>query len=237
MLGGDHSLKFGVGWRTQSDPDLLALQRRRARRACSASATRAANCGDGAYVAGRLGHRRRAVPGASSIATSSLNNDWWTYNGYIQDGFSRGRWRLNGGLRYDWQQSKCLGGCVPANALRPDLLPAQCEEATDDRPVTGKKIQPFGNWSPRVSATYDLFGNGKTQVHASGSYFYDTKITLANALGGLVHADPLTLGTEPSSGACSTTAERRAGPTPTCDGLVQVNELIGTPTVEQHALR
>ena len=36
--------------------------------------------------------------------------------------------RLNGGLRYDWQQSKYLGGCVPANALVPDLLPAQCEE-------------------------------------------------------------------------------------------------------------
>ena len=61
----------------------------------------------------------------------------------------------------------------------------------------GKKIQAFGNWSPRVSATYDLFGNGKTQVHASGSYFYDTKITLANSLGGLCHADRADVGTEP----------------------------------------
>ena len=61
------------------------------------------------------------------------NNDWWTYNGYIQDSYSRGRWRLNGGLRYDWQQSKYLGGCVPANVIVPDLLPAQCEERDADR--------------------------------------------------------------------------------------------------------
>ena len=118
-------------------------------------------------VAVGLGGRPRAVPGASSIATSSANNDWWTYNGYIQDGYSRGRWRLNGGLRYDWQQSKYLGGCVPANVPLPTLLPAQCEEATEVDSITGSEIQSFSNWSPRVSATYDLFGNGKTPVHAS----------------------------------------------------------------------
>ena len=74
---------------------------------------------------------------------------------------------------------------MPSNIIRPDLLPAQCEEETMTDEVSGEKIQPFSNWSPRLSATYDLFGNGKTQVHASGSYFYATKITLANALAGL----------------------------------------------------
>ena len=44
------------------------------------------------------------------------------------------------------------------------------------------------NWAPRLSATYDLFGNGKTSVHASFSYYYATKITLANSLGGIVTA-------------------------------------------------
>ena len=63
--------------------------------------------------------------------------------------------------------------------------------------INGQKIQSFGNWSPRLSATYDLFGNGKTSVHASGSYYYDTKITLANSLGGLFTQTALTWGTEP----------------------------------------
>ena len=57
-----------------------------------------------------------------------------------------------------------------------------------------------------MSATYDLFGNGKTSVHASYSYYYETKITLANALGGLFTATALTWGNNTSSGACSTTA-------------------------------
>ena len=72
--------------------------------------------------------------------------------------------------------------------------------------VTGKKIQSFGNWSPRLSATYDLFGNGKTSVHASGSYYYATKITLADSLDGLFTQTALTWGPNLSSGACSTTA-------------------------------
>ena len=67
-------------------------------------------------MAGR--HRRPGcVPRTATLYRDQLlNNDWWTYNGYIQDGYSRGRLRLQGGLRYDWQTSKYLGGCVPANA-------------------------------------------------------------------------------------------------------------------------
>ena len=65
MLGGDHSLKFGLGWRTQPDPDLLALQRRRARAACSASATPLAGLRRRRLRAGGLGGRHRAVPGGA----------------------------------------------------------------------------------------------------------------------------------------------------------------------------
>ena len=76
-------------------------------------------------------------------------------------------------MRYDWQHSKYDGGCVPENVIRPDLLPAQCEEATQSgiNPNTGQmeKIQPFGNWSPRLSVTYDMFGNGKTALKGSVS--------------------------------------------------------------------
>ena len=85
--------------------------------------------------------------------------------------------RVNGGVRYDWQTSKYLGGCVPANPIRPDLLPSQCESETQVDPTTGKKIQNFSQFAPRVSVTYDLFGNGKTSFHVSGAYYFATRIT------------------------------------------------------------
>ncbi|HET7698406.1 MAG TPA: carboxypeptidase regulatory-like domain-containing protein [Vicinamibacterales bacterium] len=227
-FGGDHSLKFGLGWRRNPIQSFSHYSGgARAHLQCVGNST--ANCGDGSRVA--LGSSAGYVPYQAVLYRDQLlNNDWWSYNGYIQDGFSRGRWRLNGGLRYDWQQSKWLGGCVPSNMLRPDLLPSQCEEATDTDPGTGKRIQSFGNLSPRVSGTYDLLGNGKTQVHANWSYFYATKITLANQLGGLATATQLTWGPNQSSGACSTTANAPCWTDANMDGLVQVNELIGTPS-------
>jgi hypothetical protein len=227
-FGGDHSLKFGLGWR-RNPIQTFSHYSGGSRAHLQCVGNNAANCGDGTRVP--LGSAAGLVPYRAVLYRDQLlNNDWWTYNGYIQDGFSRGRVRLNGGLRYDWQTSKYLGGCVAPNVMRPDLLPAQCEEATDKDAATGKKIQAFGNWSPRVSATYDLFGSGKTQVHASGSYFYATKITLANQLGGLFTTTSLTWGSNPSSGACSTTAGSSCWNDANMDSQIQVNELLGIPS-------
>jgi hypothetical protein len=224
-LGGDHSLKFGLGWR-RNPIQTFSHYSGGARGQVQCVGNALANCGDGKSAA--VGSATGIVPFQAVLYRDDLlNNDWWSYNGYIQDGFSRGRWRLNGGVRYDWQQSKYLGGCVPANPLRPDLIPSQCETATSTDVSNGKKIQSFSNWSPRFSATYDLFGNGKTQVHASGSYFYNTKITLANALGGLASTATLTWGPNQSSGACSATANAPCWNDANGDTLVQVNELIG----------
>jgi hypothetical protein len=227
-LGGDHSLKFGVGWR-RNPIATFSHYSGGARPSVQCVGNASANCGDGSYVA--VGSAAGVVPFQADIYRDQLkNNNWWTYNGYLQDSFSRGRWRLNGGLRYDWQQSKYLGGCVPANVLLPTLLPAQCETATQKDVNNGKAIQPFSNWSPRLSATYDLFGNGKTQLHASGSYYYSTKITLADSLGGLFTQTRLRWGPNLSSGACNT-ASSGCWTDANRDGLVQVNELTGLPSV------
>jgi hypothetical protein len=227
VLGGDHSLKFGAGWRKAPIMSFSHYSGGvRAHVQCVGNAS--ANCGDGQRVA--LGSATGIVPYQAVMNRDQLrNNDWWTYFGYIQNEYSRGRVRLKGGLRYDWQQSKHLGGCVPANMFIPDRLPAQCEEATQVDALNGKKIQPFGNWSPRLGATYDLFGDGKTSIHASGSYYYDTKITLANSLTGLFSVTTLTWGPNASSGACSTTAGAPCWNDANLDGKVQLNELIGEP--------
>jgi hypothetical protein len=226
-LGGDHSLKFGMGWQ-RAPVQTFSHYSGGARASVQCVGNNSNNCGDGNYV----------TPGTATgiVARSAVlyrdrngtNNDWWTYNGYIQDSYSRGRLRLNGGLRYDWQQSKYLGGCVPGNPIVPDLLPAQCDQATQTDATNGNKIQPFSNWSPRISATYDLFGTGKTQIHGSVSYYYDTRITLADSLSGL-GAIRLTWGNNQSSGACSTAANSSCWTDVNLDGLIQRNELTGTP--------
>jgi hypothetical protein len=227
FLGGDHSLKFGVGYR--QNPILTYTHTSGGGRAtvqCVGNSLN--NCGDGrTYVA--PGSPEGLVARNVSLTRNRLtNNDWWSYNGYIQDSFSRGRIRINAGLRYDWQQSKWLGGCVPENPVVPDLLPGYCEgEKTGGiNPITDEfeELRPFSNWSPRVSATYDLFGNGKTALKASGSYYYATKITLANNLSGLP-ATTLEWGNNASSGFCSSNPNTSCWQDLNLDGFAQRNEL------------
>src|SRR5262249_19371576 len=225
-LGGDHSLKFGLGWR-RNPIQTFSHYSGGGRALVQCVGNNANNCGDGGYVP--VGSAAGIVPFQADIYRDRLlNNDWWSYNGYMQDSYSRGRWRVNGGIRYDWQQSKWLGGCGPANILVPTLLPSQCETATQVDSTTGQKIQSFGNWSPRVSVTRDLFGDGKTQIHGAASYYYDTKITLANALGGLSTLARLRWGPNASSGACTGAS---CWTDANMDGVIQVSELTGTPSV------
>jgi hypothetical protein len=228
-LGGDHSLKFGVAYRRAptatfshySGGALAYLQ-------CNGNTT--ANCADNRIVPGTAGPG--LVPYRAELYRDQLRNSvWWSWSGYLQDSFSRGKFRVTGGLRYDWQHSRYDGGCVPENVLRPDLLPAQCEEATQSgiNPNTGEveKIRPFGNLSPRGSVTYDLFGTGKTALKASAGFYYKTRETLADNLSGLFSVTRLTFGSNNNNGTCTGSS---CWTDANMDGLVQANELTGTPT-------
>jgi hypothetical protein len=226
LLGGDHSLKFGLGYRNSGQQTFSHYAGGiRATVQCVGNAT--ANCGDGKYVPAGAASGITAFQ-AVAYRDQLINTLWWSWSGYVQDSYSVGRWRVNGGLRYDWQQSKTKAGCVPANNVMPTVLPAQCEDGTSVDPVTGQPIPAFGNWSPRVSVTRDLFGNGKTQVHATGSYYYQTRFVLANNLTGLFSQPALTWGPNLSSGACGTATG--CWQDTNLDGFVQPNELIGNPT-------
>jgi hypothetical protein len=230
VIGGDHSLKFGAGYRRNPVTTFNHFSGGgRATVVCVGN--NLDNCGDTrTYVA--PGSTKGLVPFNAVLSRDSLSttNDWWSYNGYIQDSYSYKRLRVNAGLRYDWQQSKYLGGCVAANPVAPDLLPAQCEDEKSSglNAVTGKEeaLRPFHQFSPRMSLTYDLFGNGKTALKATGSYYYDVKVTLADSLSGLGTLN-LTWGNNATSGACQgnscwNDANR--------DGFIQRSELTGIPT-------
>jgi hypothetical protein len=228
-LGGDHSLKFGLGYRRAptttfshySGGAIAYLQ-------CNGNVV--GNCSDARIAPGAAG--AGLVPYRAELYRDALRNSvWWSWSGYLQDSYSRGKFRVNGGLRYDWQHSRYDGGCVPENVLRPDLLPAQCEEPTQSgiNPNTGQveKIRPFGNLSPRASVTYDLFGSGKTAIKAGGGYYFKTRETLADNLSGLFQVTRLTFGSNNNNGTCTGTS---CWTDANMDGIVQAGELTGVPT-------
>jgi hypothetical protein len=229
MLGGDHALKFGAGYRRNPVRSYRHFSGGgRAFVQCVGNVL--AGCGDASTFV-PVGSATGLVPRQAVLQRDSLvNNDWWTWSAYVQDSFSVDRLQVTAGLRYDWQQSKWLGGCVPANVIRPDLLPAQCQDATQSAisPLTGEveEIQPFGNFAPRMSVTYDIRGTGKTVARASGSYYYATRMSLANALSGLGQVT-LTWGPNQDSGVCRASCWTDANR----DGVIQSSELTGTPTV------
>ena len=230
MLGGDHSLKFGLGYRKAPIVSFSHYSGgAQARVQCVGNTL--GGCGDGNCAA--AGSAAGIVPfSAVALSRPAGNNDWWSYNGYIQDSYSRGR------IAPERRPPLRLAAVQVPRRLRAGQRRRArtcCRRSAKRRrrptPSNGKKIQAFGNWSPRLSATYDLFGNGKTQVHASGSYYYDTEDHAGQrADRASSRTTTLTWGTNQSNGLCSTTAGASCWNDANRDGVVQANELIGTPT-------
>jgi hypothetical protein len=87
-------------------------------------------------------------------------------SGYAQDTLTTGNLTANIGLRYDIQKGNNEGVTVPANALRPDLLPAVTYSGGD----IGFEWKGF---SPRLGLTYALGKDRKTLLRASYARFQD----------------------------------------------------------------
>jgi hypothetical protein len=85
---------------------------------------------------------------------------------YVQDTMTTGNLTANVGIRYDRQGGDNIADSVPANSVRPDLLPA-----------TAYGGGPIGftwkTWSPRVGLTYALGKDRATLLRASYSRFAD----------------------------------------------------------------
>jgi hypothetical protein len=165
LLGGDHQIKFGLRykfWETGSG----------------------SHWGGNAVAQYDDLDNNDATPVTPELARiyrdANTLSKTWTYGAYLQDNFSRGKLRLNLGLRYDFQDGKTMGTCVPASTFAPDILPAFCWNGSD-------QTRPWRDWAPRISATYDLFGTGKTVLKGTYAMYFDQ--------GGLIS----TLGGNPAS--------------------------------------
>jgi hypothetical protein len=161
LLGGDHTTKFGVRYRnTPWETNTYWT---------GGAEARISN-NFGLRPDGSLGPDRARLYRPGSNPTGL-----YTVGTYLQDNYSKGRLRLNLGVRWDYQNDEAKAGCVDANPIIPDLLPAQCFEGAD-RNVN------FSDISPRISATYDLLGTGKTVLKGGYAQYYGQGVGLAGAL-------------------------------------------------------
>jgi hypothetical protein len=85
---------------------------------------------------------------------------------YIQDAITLHRLTLNAGLRYDHLHTVVTDVALPAGRF----VPARTFGQKDVVDADGNHLDRLPNWndfSPRLSATYDLFGDAKTAIKAS----------------------------------------------------------------------
>jgi hypothetical protein len=141
-LGGDHALKFGYRWRSAHS---VSLNHR------------------GGYTYARY---TNGVPNSAEIwrdqnSVSHLNTNAF----YVQDTFTKNRFTLNIGARYDMQDDAQLAAAVPANPFFPTLMPAVDFKGADAGVV-------WKDFSPRIGFTYDLKGDGRNVLSSSYAVYY-----------------------------------------------------------------
>ena len=151
-IGGEHAMKFGVRYRH------TPYETKR-------------KVGGGA-----IARFRNDVPSEAEISRDGyLSRDLWSWSGYITDSYRRGRLTLNIGARIDYQDDEALATSTEANAILPDLLPALDFEGAD----SGAE---YVDVSPRLGATFDLTGDGKTAIKGNLARYYGIGIFTASPL-------------------------------------------------------
>jgi hypothetical protein len=100
---------------------------------------------------------------------------------YGQDSFTKGRLNLTGGIRWERIEGYLPAQTTPSSRFFPDGLVFQgvtingvAQNYTVQKNFTAVHDDPLWyNWAPRIAATYDLFGNGKTALKASWGRYLD----------------------------------------------------------------
>jgi hypothetical protein len=152
FLGGDHSTKFGVRWRSTPYETI-------------------SKTGGGATA--RI--RASGVNEVDVTRDGDTNREMWQYSFYFSDSYKVDRATLTWGLRFDHQDDRAIAASIPANPLLPDLLPAVIFNGADGD-------AQYNDLAPRLAFTYDLRGTGQTVLKASAARYYGLGIYTAGSI-------------------------------------------------------
>lgn len=152
FLGGDHSTKFGVRWRSTPYETI-------------------SKTGGGATV----NIRANGDHYVALTRDGDTNREMWEYSAYFNDSWRLNRATINWGVRFDHQDDRAIAANIPAHPIVPDLLPAVEFKGADGGAT-------YNNLSPRLGLTYDLRGNAKTILKATGARYYGLGIYTAGTI-------------------------------------------------------
>lgn len=152
FLGGDHSTKFGVRWRSTPYETI-------------------SRTGGGATARIRASGQNEA----DITRDGDTNREMWQYSVYFSDAVKWNRSTLTWGLRFDHQDDRAIAANIAANPILPDLLPAVSFTGADSG-VT------YDDLAPRLAYAYDLRGNGRTVLKASAARYYGLGIYTAGSI-------------------------------------------------------
>lgn len=160
-LGGDHSLR--AGYKYYYYPGVV-----------------------GAHTGGNVTARfnsGRTLPAFSTPFSAVFSRDNYReqflsqHTAYFQDTYTKGRWTLIAGFRFDrqddWQGSATVPGSpfqgqTTLNGGVFNFLPAVNFPGIKGMPI-------WNNFAPRLGATWDVSGDGKTVIKGSYAQFYDQR--------------------------------------------------------------
>ena len=152
FLGGDHSTKFGVRWRSTPFETI-------------------GKTGGGATA--RI--RSSGVNEADITRDGDTSREMWQYSLYFSDSYKANKTTITWGLRYDHQDDRAIAANIAANPILPDLLPAVNFTGADGGAT-------YDNLAPRVGFAYDLKGTGRTVLKASAARYYGLGIYTAGSI-------------------------------------------------------
>jgi hypothetical protein len=145
-LGGSHELKFGFAWRDYKTVSTSEV--------------------GGSGLVGYLETDEGCAGGAphcgevevTRVGTYEYTGKYW--DAYLGDTFTKDRFTLNAGVRWDLQTARNSPATVKGNASFPDLLP--------DLVYPGNNYDPISwtTWSPRIGMSYALNDSRTTVLRA-----------------------------------------------------------------------
>jgi Carboxypeptidase regulatory-like domain/TonB-dependent Receptor Plug Domain len=152
-MGGNNELKFGFGFRKNS--------------------THSSSHYGGDQLAGIINSPTDKVAYVWRDGITDYTGKYWS--GYLGDTFTKNRFTMNVGARYDHQAARNLPGGAPGNASFPNVVPAITYNGSDD-------IIKWSTISPRAGLSYALDASRKTVLRASYAN-YAEQLAFGNVAG------------------------------------------------------